>query len=155
MEIFTHSPGKDVAVHDADPDDTVGELRGRIDATADIVLLEGEETPLTDGQSLTEAGIANLSNLYVGSCRRVGVSIRYQQETKEYEVPPSATLESLYARAVSAGQGFGLSESDQAQYTLQVRGGTLQPDLARHVGSFAGEDCTAAFDLVIQDRFQG
>jgi hypothetical protein len=70
-------------------------------------------------------------------------------------VPPAATLESIYARATSAGDGFGFSETDRAQYTLQIQGTADQPELSRHIGAFARDDCTVAFDLVMQDRFQG
>jgi len=104
---------------------------------------------------LAAAGITNRSNVYVGICRKVEVSVRYQSETKQYEVPPSTTLQSVFDRAASDGEGFALSPADRAKYTLQVFGTSEQPDLSRHVGVFVNDSCVASFDLVLQDRFQG
>lgn len=155
MEVFVHTRGTDVEIQDPDPSTSVRDFAGLAGHPDAHVFLEGQEEALAPEASLADAGVGERSNVHVGTCKKVTVSVRYNQETKSYEVPSAATLESVYARAVSKGQGFGLGDSDQAQHTLQVQGATEQPDLSRHVGSFANDDCAAAFDLVMQDRFQG
>jgi hypothetical protein len=155
MEIFVHTRGKDVELQRPDPTATVKEFAESIGHPDAKVFLEGADEPAEPNVSLADAGIGDRANVHVGACMRVTVTVRYNQQTRTYEVPPAAALQSIYARASSQGEGFGLSEADRAQYTLQVQGANEQPDLSRHVGVFASDDCTAAFDLVLQDRFQG
>ena len=155
MDVFVHTRGKDVELHKPEPTATVKELAEQLGHPDAHVFVEGKDEPVEPEATLADAGIGDRANVHVGACKKVTVSVRYNQQTKSYEVPPSATLESVYARATSTGQGFGLSDADRAQYTLQVQGANDQPDLSRHVGAFANDDCAAAFDLVMQDRFQG
>ena len=155
MEIFVHTRGKDVELQQPEPTATVKELAESVGHPDAHVFLEGEDEPARPDVSLADAGIGDRANVHIGPCTKVTVSVRYNQQTKTYEVPPAAALQSIYVRASSQGEGFGLSDADRAQYTLQVQGANEQPDLSRHVGVFANDDCTAAFDLVLQDRFQG
>lgn len=155
MEVFVHTRGKDVELHEPDPSSTVKELAVQAGYADGHVFLEGKDEPLAPEATLEAAGLTDRANVHVGTCKKVAVSVRYNQQTRAYEVPSAATLESVYARAVSKGEGFGLGESDRAQYTLQLQGVSEQPDLSRHVGAFANDDCAADFDLVLQDRFQG
>ena len=155
MEVFVHSRGRDVELHKPEPTTTVKELAEQFGHPDAHVFIEGEDEPANPDATLEDAGIGDRTNVHVGACKKVAVSVRYNQQTRTYEVPPSATLQSVYARVTSEGQGFGLSDTDRAQYTLQVQGANEQPDLSRHVGGFANDDCAAAFDLVMQDRFQG
>lgn len=155
MEVFVHTRGKDVELYAPESAITVKEFAAQAGYPDGHVFLEGSAEPLAPESTLEDAGVGDRANIHVGSCKKVTVPVRYNQQTKSYEVPSAATLESVYARAVSKGDGFGLGESDAAQYTLQVQGTTEQPDLSRHAGGFANDDCAAAFDLVLQDRFQG
>lgn len=155
MEVFVHMRGKDVELHNPEPTTTAKELADEVGHPDAHVFLEGQDIAVKPDSTLADAGIGDRANVHVSVCKKITVSVRYNQQTKSYEVPPAATLESVYARAVSKGQGFDLSDADRSQHTLQVQGATDQPDLSRHVGEFANEDCAAAFDLVMQDRFQG
>jgi hypothetical protein len=155
MEVFVHTRGKDVELHQPEPTAMVKELAEKVGHPDAHVFIEGAHEPVSPDTTLADAGISDRANVHVGVCKKVAVSVRYNQQTKNYEVPPSATLESIYARATSKGQGFGLSDADRTQYTLQIQGANDQPDLSRHVGAFANDNCAAAFDLVMQDRFQG
>jgi hypothetical protein len=155
MELFVHTRGKDVELHDADPSQTVQELAVQHGTERSSVWLEGADDPLEADVALQDAGVNDRANVHVGVCKQVTVGIRFNQRTITYEVPPAATLQSLYARATSAGEGFGFGDVDRAQYTLQIQGTTEQPDHSRHVGVFADDHCAATFDLVLQDRFQG
>jgi hypothetical protein len=155
MEVFVHSRGKEVELIELEERAVVRELVEKVGVADGEVWLEEQEETLQVDATLIDAGITDRSNVHVGTCKKVTVSVRYQTQTKDHEVPPAATLQSIFARAASAGEGFGLSEVDRAQYTLQVQGTNEQPELSRHVGSFVDDHCAAAFDLVLQDRFQG
>lgn len=155
MELFIHRRGTDVELVEVEEEAVVRELVEKVGVANGEVWIEGSAEAVDLEATLAEAGLTDRSNVHIGTCKKVTVSVRYQTETKEYEVPPAATLQSVFARATSAGEGFGFSEIDRAQYTLQVQGTNEQPELSRHVGSFTDEHCAAAFDLVVQDRFQG
>lgn len=155
MELFIHRRERDVELIQIPDDSTVGDMVNLLGAAESNAYLEGVPEPAQLSAPLAAAGITNRSNVYVGVCRKVDVSVRYQSETKQYEVPPSTTLQSVFDRAASDGEGFALSPADRAKYTLQVFGTSEQPDLSRHVGVFVNDSCMASFDLVLQDRFQG
>lgn len=155
MEVFVHSRGKDVELVELEERAVVRELVEKVGVTDGEVWLEETEEAVEIDATLIEVGVTDRSNVHVGTCKKVTVSVRYQTQAKDYEVPPATTLQSIFARAASAGEGFGLSDIDRAQYTLQVQGSTEQPELSRHVGSFVDDHCAVAFDVVLQDRFQG
>lgn len=155
MDVFVHGRGKDVELHDLEERASVRELVEKVGVAEGEVWLEDQDKVLEMDATLADAGVTERSNVHVGNCKKVIVTVRYQTQTKDYEVPPSTTLQSIFARAASTGKGFGLSEVDRTQYTLQVLGTTDQPELSRHVGSFVDDQCAASFDLVLQDRFQG
>ena len=155
MELFVHRRGKDLELHEVGPETTVAQLAGKLQVPEAQVWLQEHEEALAPNATLADAGVGDRDNVHVGTCRKVTVSVRFNNATRVYDVPPAATLQSIYARATSAGEGFGLGEVDRAQYTLQVQGTTEQPELSRHVGVFANDHCAASFDLVLQDRFQG
>jgi hypothetical protein len=155
MELFVHRRGKDVELHQVEPGTTVAAFIEQLGSSGASMWLEDQEDELLQDQTLGDAGVEDRANVHVGTCRKVDVSVRFNMQVKNYEVPPSATLRSVYDRATSKHEGFDFSEHDKAEYTLQVQGTTEQPDLSRHVGVFANDHCTAAFDLVLQERFQG
>jgi hypothetical protein len=155
VEVFVHSRGKDVELVEVQERTVVRELVEKVGVVDGEVWLEETDETVEIDVALIDAGITDRSNVHVGTCKKVTASVRYQTQTKGYEVPPATTLQSIFARATSDGEGFGLSEVDRAQYTLQVQGTNEQPDLSRHVGSFVDDHCSVTFDLVLQDRFQG
>ncbi len=155
-EVFVHSNKlADVELRTLDDTATVSDLAAAVEPGADV-WLEGQDDPLDPAANLGDAGVTDRANVHVGTCKKVTATVRYNNDTRNVEMPPSATLQSLYARVTSsAPQGFGLDEVAQAEHTLQIQGTTVQPDLSRPVGAFAGDDCTVSFDLVLQQRFQG
>lgn len=155
-EVFVHSSKlQDVELRTLDDDATVADLAEAVETGASVWLEDAEE-PLEPSQRLDEAGVGNRSNVHVGTCKKVTASVRFNNETLEFQMPPSATLQSLYARATAARPGgFSLDELARSEHTLQILGTSIQPDLSRPVGAFASNECTVAFDLVLQQRFQG
>jgi hypothetical protein len=155
-ETFIHSKKfSDVEIRTLDDDATVADLAAAIDREG-AVWLEGQDTALDPSLSLAEAGVVERANVHVGTCKRVTTTVRFNNDDRVIDTPPAATLQSIYDRAVSElPKGFGLDELARAEHTLQLQGTTTQPDLSRHVGTFAGDDCTVTFDLVLQQRFQG
>jgi hypothetical protein len=155
-ETFIHSNKfSDVELRTLNDDASVGDLAASVEPGAEL-WLEGAEQALDPGLRLDVAGIGDRANVYVGICKRVTTTVHYNNQTRVIDTPPAATLQSIYDRVTSdAPQGFGLDDLARAEHTLQIKGTTTQPDLSRHVGAFAGDDCTVAFDLVLQQRFQG
>jgi hypothetical protein len=155
MEVFVHRRGVDVELHEADPDLTVAAFAEGVGLPGEEVWLEEADAPLAIDATLAAAGVTERANVHVGRCKKVQVSVRFEAPTKDYHVHPATTLHHIYDKATSKKDGFDFSAHDKGQYTLQVRGTTEQPDLSRHVGVFVNEQCEAAFDLVLQKRFQG
>jgi hypothetical protein len=155
MELFVHRHGGDVELHKVDAQTTVADFVTQLEMPDSEAWLEDQEEPLAAQDTLTAAGVRERAILHVGKCKRVKVSVRFEAPIKDYDVHSSATLHRVYHLATSKQHGFDFSEHDKGEYTLQVRGTTEQPDLSRHVGVFADEGCQAAFDLVLQKRFQG
>lgn len=155
MELFVHRRGKDVELHRVEAGTTVAAFIEELGSSGASMWLEDQEDELSGDLTLADAGVQDRANAHVGTCKKVEVSVRFNMQAKEYNVSSAATLRSVYDRATSKHEGFGFSEHDKAQYTLQVQGTTDQPELSRHVGVFADEHCKAAFDLVLQERFQG
>jgi hypothetical protein len=155
MEVFVHRRGVDVELHEANPDITVAAFAEGVGLPGEEVWLEEADAPLAIEATLAAAGVNERANVHVGRCKKVQVSVRFEAPTKDYDVHPATTLHHIYDKATSKKEGFDFSPHDKSQYTLQVRGTTEQPDLSRHVGAFVNEQCEAAFDLVLQKRFQG
>jgi hypothetical protein len=155
MELFVHRRGVDVELHRVDAETTVADFATQLEMSDSEVWLEDREEPLPAQSTLNAAGVGERAIVHVGKCKKVNVSVRFESPTKDYDVHSSAPLRRVYDLATSKDHGFDFSEHDKGEYTLQVRGTTEQPELSRHVGVFAEEGCQAAFDLVLQKRFQG
>jgi hypothetical protein len=155
-EIFVHSKKlADVELRTLNENATVADLAASVEPGAEVWLEEHDE-PLDATALLADAGITERANVQVGTCKKVTATVRYNNETRVVEMPPSTTLQSLYDRVTAAApKGFGLDALARAEHTLQLQSTTTQPDLSRHVGAFVGDDCVVTFDLVMQQRFQG
>jgi hypothetical protein len=155
MEVFVQRRGVDVELHEAAPNISVAAFAEAVGLPGEEVWLEEADEPLATDVTLAAAGVTERANVHIGRCKKVQASVRFEAPTKEYDVHPAATLHRIYDKATSKREGFDFSAHDKGQYTLQVRGTTEQPDLSRHVGVFVDGECRAAFDLVLQKRFQG
>ena len=155
-EIFVHAKSlPDVELRTLDDDATVDDLASSVEPGAQVWVEDADE-PLDGARRLNEAGVSDRANVHVGTCKKVTTTVHYNNDTREVETPPAAALQSIYDRVTGAApKGFGLDATARAEHTLQIKGTTTQPDLSRHVGAFAGDDCTVVFDLVLQQRFQG
>jgi hypothetical protein len=156
MEVFVHKRNEEIRIVDVTETINVRELVEQVDGADGHVWLEEQDEEIDLEITLAEAEIGDRSHVHVGHCKRVNASVRYNGVAKEFEVSPASTLQSLFDRAVSKGVGFDLSESDRAEYTLQLSGTTEQPSLDEHVGRFVDDNCSVRFDLAKQSpNYQG
>jgi hypothetical protein len=156
MEVFVHKRNEEIRIVDVTATINVRELVEQVDGADGHVWLEEQDEEIDLEITLAEAEIGDRSHVHVGHCKRVNASVRYNGVAKELEVSPASTLQSLFDRAVSKGVGFDLSESDRAEYTLQLSGTTEQPSLDEHVGRFVDDNCSVRFDLAKQSpNYQG
>ena len=110
--------------------------------------------PLDPMTSLAAQGVGHGAQILVSTCRRVTASVEFNGATKTHEMPPGAALAALLAWATGP-QGFALSADQGPKHGLTTCAATDELDKADHVGSFAGDDCTACFKLVPSRRFEG
>lgn len=120
----------------------------------EVVWVEEAEEALKINLTLVEAGIPHRGHVHVNRCRKVEVTVEYNGISKAHTFAPAAKVARVRKWALSK-QGFDLTPTDAADLFLVFAGTTTKPDLTDHVGSFVGDDCTVAFDLVPKPRPEG
>lgn len=154
MELFVHGgrehPLQRIEVLDATTTTTVVEEYG-VEGAA--IWRENAEEALPDGAELATAGVTAGERIYVGTCKRIVATVNFGEDSKDHEVPPSATCGSLFEWAVGP-KGFNLPEPERVKHALALCDTEEIVDRSAHVGEFA-EDCRACFDLVPRERHEG
>lgn len=133
-----------VAAHGRQADDSGG--------VAEVFVEEAEE-PLAPDVALAAAGIGHRGRVHVHRCRRVAVTVNFNQKDANHPFPPSATVRRVKAWAV---EKFKLNEVDAAEHVLQRCGSAERPDEDVHIGSLVQTpNCAVCFDLVPKQRVEG
>lgn len=141
----------------APPQSTVAEFRQRlleaeIFAGPEVMLFRDEQE-----ESIPDAELLDLTKpdhgLHVARCRRVAVTVHYNQKSHEFKLPPSARVRRVRRLAIEA---FKIPAADAAPLVLQVTGTTEPLDPDTKIGSLVGRGtCSVALDLVPDSRIQG
>lgn len=117
------------------------------------VWLENAEEPLKSSSSLAEAGIKSRNRVHVHTCRRIHVSVNFNNQSHQHPFSPSSTVGDVKEWAAKK---FKLGEVDASEYVLQVCGTTTRPNEETQVGVFAEPgQCAACFDLIPEQRVEG
>lgn len=122
---------------------------------AEIALFAEDADGVIDGALLVrDIEVATGTKLHAHRCRRIDVSVSYNNATVAYRYAPSATIARITRHA--AIDGFHLSEEAAAEHVLQIKGSTVQPARGTHLGALVHHpECRIAFDLVPKVRVQG
>jgi hypothetical protein len=84
--------------------------------------------------------------------KEISVLVRYAGRQVHRVFRPSATVGRVKAWALHE---FGISESDGAEFMLQVSGTELRPDVDVHIGALSRHHHEVSFDLVPSPRING
>ena len=161
IEVYLQGPGVAITLVKLPADGKVSDLikhageKGlKIGAEEKLyVWLENAEEPLKSGSSLAEAGIKSRSRIHVHTCRRIHVTVNFNNESHQHPFSPSSTVGDVKEWAAKK---FNLKDVDVSEYVLQVCGTTNRPKEDTQVGFFAEPgQCTACFDLVPEQRVEG
>lgn len=120
----------------------------------EIVWIEEAEEELKVTATLVEAAIPHRGHVHVNRCRKVSTTVTYNGTSKAHVFGPAAKVARVRKWALSK-HGFDLTPTDAADLVLVLAGTTVKPDLSDHLGSFVGDDCEVAFDLVPKPRTEG
>lgn len=117
------------------------------------VWVENSDEPLDIDGTLEKAGIKKHSRLHIHRCRRIKVTVNYQNKTETHPFAPSATIGVVKKWA---DKKFGLNDVDATEHALQICNSVERPSVDVHLGSLASApDCAICFDLVPKQRVEG
>jgi hypothetical protein len=125
---------------------------GKVDEEI-LVFIEENDEPIGRHRTLSECEIRHRHHLHLHRCRKVRVSVFYNEEKHE-SFPPSAKVRRVLKWAINA---FKLTPAEAADKILVLKGNTdqeLDPDA--HIGSFAKpHQCTVELCLTAPVEING
>ncbi len=149
----------DIQVLEVAPTLTVAELFDVIRADGNeltdehVLLIEDDATEHSGVVRLIDIGIGHQGRIHCHRCRKVEVSVHFNNETERHSFPPSATMAAVTKWATDK---FKLEGRDACEHALQVCNSTKRPDEDSHLGALvAYPNCTICFDLVPKVRVEG
>lgn len=154
MELYVHTRGRELALQEVDATAKVAAIATSCGQEGAAVWLQGAEEPLNSELTIKQAGLQNRGHVHVSACKRIDVTVQFIERDKSHAFPPGATVEAVFAWAVGP-QGFELPERERLKHLLAPCDANEPADKNRHVGSYATEECTACFDLIPKERFEG
>jgi len=117
-----------------------------------FVFAHESDVPLTPGTVLKAAGICDKHRVHVHRCRKVEVSVHFNELTKQFNYPPATTVGKVKHEFVKEIQ---MSPVDATEHVLQLCRSTDRPEPDIHIGSLVCGCCSLCFDLVPVKRIEG
>lgn len=110
------------------------------------------DSPLNPDVSLKKQGIRDKHRVHVHRCRRVDVTLHFNEVTEVIHFPPSATVDRVKKRFV---QSIQMSPVDATEHVLQICGSSDRPEPDTQIGTLVCGCCDVCFDLVPIKRVEG
>lgn len=110
------------------------------------------DSPLELDATLKAAGVRDKHRIHVHRCKKVEVTAHFNEVTKKFHLPPSATVDKVKKEFVKA---IDMSKVDATEHVLQICGGTDRPEPDTHIGALVCGCCEVCFDLVPIKRIEG
>lgn len=169
IDIFIHQAGEKAKITTAQPEETLATVLQRAGITLDDEMHlfvshgdnEGDESDLDDdtvepvsaGMTVAAAGGKHHSHVHCHKCRRIEVTVNFQDKVKSRKFAPNARIARVRRWALNA---FGLTGPAASDFVLQLCGSDKSPrpnqDLAELV---APGSCSICFDLTKEVTPQG
>lgn len=160
IEVFVEGEGlAAMLLIEIDPNETVEVIltrakeHGAIIEEDTIVLVEGRAEPIERSRSAHEVGIHKHHRIHVHRCKEVKVKFTYNGDSQSYEFKANETVATVRTWALNH---FPIDAALKVNMILRFCGTTSEPDLERHIGTYAKHGaCEVCFDLVLDPRVQG
>lgn len=117
-----------------------------------VVFAHDGDSPLDIDLTLNAAGIRDKNRVHVNRCKKVEVTVHFNELTQKLELPPAATVDKVKKEFVKR---IKMSAVDATEHVLQLCGSTDRPEPDTHIGSLVCGCCTLCFDLVPIKRIEG
>lgn len=134
-----------------------------LDAPDVLTFVEGSGEPIDVAHTVAEIakyGDAHpgagqqVVRLYRGRCRKVTVTVTFNNLTRTETFPPVTRVGRVHQWATIVA--FKMSPRDAAEHVLELVGGDVRPDTDTQIGALtAPAACAVAFDLVPFKRVEG
>jgi hypothetical protein len=110
------------------------------------------DAPFDPAVTLKAAGVRDKHRVHVHRCKKVEVTLHFNERTETLAFPPAATVDKVKKEFVKA---IRMSPVDATEHVLQLCGSTDRPDPDTHIGSLVCGCCSLCFDLVPIKRIEG
>jgi hypothetical protein len=119
-----------------------------------LLFVENGEEPVDELIEISLHVVQGAVKVHAHRCRRIEISVRFNNETVEHSFSPAATVARV--KHWAAVKKFGMTEEEAGEHALQIAGTHDRPHPGTHLGSLAEcPQCRVAFDLVPDERING
>jgi hypothetical protein len=146
IEVDSDAPGREILV--------AAVRAGFAEQHLDVAQVFGpdDETPLNLEISIREQGIHHKHRVHVHRCRKIEVTLHFNDLTKVKHFPPSATIDHVKKWFVHA---IDMSPVDATEHVLQLFGSSDRPEPDTQIGMLVSGCCELGFNLVPIKRVEG
>lgn len=110
------------------------------------------DAPLKLDISLSKQGIRDKHRVHVHRCRRIDVTLHFNELTEVMQFPPANTVDHVKKRFVHV---IHMSPVDATEHVLQLCGTNERPEPDTQIGTLVSECCSLCFNLVPIKRVEG
>lgn len=110
------------------------------------------EAPLDLDVPLSKQGIRDKHRIHVHRCKKVEVTLHFNEVTKVMEFPPANTVDYVKKRFVHA---IDMSPVDATEHVLQLCRTEDRPEPDTQIGTLVSGCCSLCFNLVPIKRIEG
>ncbi|HMP07228.1 MAG TPA: hypothetical protein PJ982_12825 [Lacipirellulaceae bacterium] len=119
-----------------------------------LAFVEDGEEPADNGKHLGQIAEATGVKLHLHRCRRIEVTVTFNNETVDDKFAPGTTVARV--KRWAAEKKFGMSPEETGEHVLQLAGAKDRPSPSTHIGALVKHGkCALAFDLVPDERVNG
>lgn len=151
MQMFIHT-ADGLTLEDVEAQAAAGDLAEKIAGAGAHVWEENADKPLVAKRSIGDQ-VADGAHVFIGTCKKITVTVRYGGDTKEATFAPAAAVQAVFAWA-TGHKGYDLTAAEAAKHALGTIDSQTIIERSDHIGAFA-TDCAVTLDLAPLDRFQG
>lgn len=110
------------------------------------------DAPLKLDVPLSKQGIRDKHRVHVHRCKKIEVTLHFNELTEVMQFPPANTVDHVKKRFVHA---IHMSPVDATEHVLQLCGSEDRPEPDTQIGTLVSGCCSLCFNLVPIKRIEG